>query len=150
MVSRRDFPLTFGIVSLLFIFISLSACEHTPEIGPEPLGGFNEKVTALVATTVRGRLRENLPKQKLLETQLPSLEKTLTMNQLMDELKGIESLKDLAYLIETDVIFELQKPEHQRERISFNNPEVQRRLVSGILTGMKRALDQLKGGKGGK
>lgn len=150
MILRKHFSLLFGIVSLLSILLSLAACEHTPDVGPEPLGGFNEKVTALVTTTVRGRLRENLPKQKLLEAQLPSLEKTLTMSQLMDELKGIESLKDLAYLIETDIMFELQKPEHHRERISFNNPEIQRQLASAIHTGVKKALDQLKGGKGGK
>ena len=137
-----------GIV--IMIACILAACETTPDVGPEPLGGFNEKVTTLVTTTVRGRLRENLQKQKLLEAQLPSLEKTLTMNQLMDELKGIDPLKDLAYLIETDIMFELQKPEHHRERTSFNNPEIQRELVSAILDGMKRALDQLKGGKGGK
>jgi len=147
--NKRLFPI-FGAVFLLSLFLSLIACETTPDVGPEPLGGFNEKVAALVTTTVRSRLRENLPKQKLLEAQLPSLEKTLTMNQLMDELKGADPLKDLAYFIEMDVMFELEKPEHHRERISFNNPEIQRELVSAILTGMKRALDQLKGGKGGK
>jgi len=150
MILRKHFSLLFGIVSLLSILLSLAACEHTPDVGPEPLGGFNEKVTALVTTTVRGQLRDNPPKQNLLVAHLPSLEKALTMNQLMDELKGTDPLKDLAYLIETDVMFELQKPEHQRERISFNNSEIQRQLVSAILTGMKRALDQLKGGKGGK
>ncbi|MBM4340072.1 MAG: hypothetical protein FJ110_11040 [Deltaproteobacteria bacterium] len=150
MISKKRFFSIFGTVFLLSLFLCLIACEHTPDIGPEPLGGFNEKVTALVTTTVRGQLRDNLPKQNRLVTQLPSLEKALTMNQLMDKLKGIDPLKDLAYLIETDVMFELQKPEHQRERISFNNPEIQRQLVSAIHTGMKRALDQLKGGKGGK
>jgi hypothetical protein len=150
MISKQSGPFTFITVFLLSVLLSLAACEHTPDVGPEPLGGFNEKVAALVTTTVRGHLRENLPKQKLLESQLPSLEKTLTMNQLTEELKGIDPLKDLAYFIETDIMFELQKPEHQRERISFNNPEIQRQLVSAILAGMKRALDQLKGGKGGK
>jgi len=150
MISNKRFTSIFGTVFLLSLFLCLIACETTPDVGPEPLGGFNEKVTTLVTTTVRGRLRENLSKQKLLEAQLPSFEKTLTMSQLMDELKEIESLKDLAYLIETDVMFELQKPEHQRERISFNNPEIQRQLVSAIHAGLKRALDQLKGGKGGK
>jgi hypothetical protein len=150
MISRKYFFSIFGMVLLLSLLLFNVACEHTPEVGPEPLGGFFEKVTALVTTTVRGQLRENLPKQKMLESKLPSFEKTLTMNELMDEIKGTEAIKDLAYIIETDVLFELQKPEHQRERISFNNSEIQRQLVSAILAGMKRALDQLKGGKGGK
>jgi len=150
MISKKHPIPIFKTFLLLSILLFLIACETTPEVGPEPLGGFNEKVTALVTTTVRGQLRENLPKQMLLEAQLPTLEKTPTMNQLMDELKGIDPLKDLAYFIEMNIMFELEKPEHQRERISFNHPEIQRQLVSAILTGMKRALGQLKGGKGDK
>jgi len=150
MISRKCFSPIFRIVFLLSILLILSACETSPEIGPEPLAGFFERVTALVTTTVRGQLRDNPPKQNLLVAHLPSLEKALTMNQLMDELKGTDPLKDLGYLIEMDIMFELQKPEHHYERSNFNSTEVQRQLVSAILTGMKRALDQLKGGKGGK
>ena len=150
MISRkRLFPI-FKTVFLFSILLSLAACEHSPEIGPGPLAGFSEKVTALVTTTVRGQLRDNLPKQTLLAAQLPSFEKTATMNQLMDELKGIDPLKNLAYLIEADIMFELQKPEHHYERSNFNSSEVQRQLVSAILAGMKKALAQLKGGKDGK
>lgn len=107
--------------------------------------GYYEKVTTLVTSTVRSQLRDRPPKQNLLLSQLPSFEKATTLNQLMDELKGIDSLKDLAYLIETDVLFELQKPEHYNEKIHFDSPEVQRQLVASILAGMRRALDQLKG-----
>jgi hypothetical protein len=81
----------------------LAACEHTPDVGPEPLAGFFERVTALVTTTVRGQLRDNPPKQTLLVAQLPSFEKIATMNQLMDELKGIDPFKNLGYLIEMDI-----------------------------------------------
>jgi hypothetical protein len=150
MISRkRLFPI-FKTVFLFSILLFLAACEHSPEIGPGPLAGFSEKVTALVTTTVRGQLRDNPPKQTLLVAQLPSFEKTATMNQLMDELKGIDPLKNIAYLIEADIMFELQKPEHHYERSNFNSSEVQRQLVSAILAGMKKALAQLKGGKDGK
>ena len=149
MISRkRLFPI-FRIVFLLSIFLILTACEHSPDISPGPLAGFSERVTALITTTVRGQLRDNPPKQKLLVAQLPSFEKMATMNQLMEELKGIDPLKNLAYLIETDIMFELQKPEHHYERSNFNSPEVQRQLVSAILAGMKKAIGQLKGGKDG-
>jgi hypothetical protein len=150
MISRKCISPIFGIVFLLSIILILTACEHSPEIGPEPLAGFYERVTALVTTTVRGQLRDHPPKQTLLAAQLPSFEKTATMNQLMDDLKAIDPLKNLAYLIEADIMFELQKPEHHYERNNFNSSEVQRQLVSAILAGMKRALDQLKGRKDGK
>ena len=150
MTSRKRISPIFRIVFLLSILLFLAACEHSPEIGPGPLAGFSEKVTALVTTTVRGQLRDNPPKQTLLAAQLPSFEKTATMNQLMDDLKGIDPLKNLAYLIEADIMFELQKPEHHYERSNFNSSEVQRQLVSAILAGMKKALAQLKGGKDGK
>lgn len=107
--------------------------------------GFFERVTALVTTTARGQLRDNPLKQKLLLSQLPSFEKAPSMNDLMEEMKRIDPLKDLAYLIETDVLFELQKPEHYNEKIHFDSTEVQRQLVISILAGMKKALDQLKG-----
>lgn len=149
MISRkRLFPI-FRIVFLLSILLILTACEHSPDISPGPLAGFPERVTALITTTVRGQLRDNPPKQKLLVAQLPSFEKMATMNQLMEELKGIDPLKNLAYLIEADIMFELQKPEHHYKRSNFNSPEVQRQLVSAILAGMKKAISQLKGGKDG-
>jgi hypothetical protein len=150
MISRKRLFLLFRIVFLLSIPLFLAACETSPEIGPEPLAGFFERVTALATTTVRGQLRDNPPKQTLLVAQLPFFEKMVTMNQLMDELKGIDPLKNLAFLIEMDVMFELQKPEHHYERSNFNSSDVQRQLVSAILTGMKRALDQLKRGKDGR
>ncbi len=147
MISRDHSFSIFVIVFLSLAFLLLSSCEHTPEIAPEPLTGFSEKVTALVTTTVRGELRDNLLKQQLLMAQLPSFVKTLTMNQLMDELKKVDPLRDLAYFIETDILFELQKPEYQRENLSFNAPEIQAEIVSAIIAGMKKALDQIKGGK---
>ncbi len=150
MISRKHFSPIYKIVFLLSILLFLTACEHSPEMGPEPLAGFSEKVIALVTTTVRGQLRANPPKQQLLMAQLPSFEKTVTMNQLMDELKGIDPLKNLAYLIEADIMFELQKPEHQREKMSFNSSEIQREVISAVIAGMKKALAQLKGGKDGK
>lgn len=150
MISRkRLFPI-FRIIFLLSILLFLAACEHSPEISPGPLAGFSEKVTALVTTTVRGQLRDNLLKQKLLVAQLPSFEKMAAMNQLMDELKGVDPFKNLAYLIEADIMFELQKPEHHYERSNFSSSEVQRQLVSAILAGMKKAIGQLQGGKDGK
>lgn len=137
---------------LLFFGLVLfwGACEHSPDIGPQPLKGFFEKVTALVTTTVRGQLRDHPQRQQLLTAQLPSLEKTSTMIQLTEELKAIDPLKSLAYLIEADVMFELQKAEHHHERNHFNSPEVQRQVVSAIIAGMKMALSQLKGGKDGR
>ncbi len=149
MISEKHVVSLSRALLLLFILI-FTSCEHSPEIGPKPLAGFFERVTALVTTTVRGQLRDNLPKQQLLTAQLPSLGKMATMIQLTDDLKGVDPLKNLAYLIEADIMFELQKPEHHYERSNFNSPEVQRQLVSAILAGMKKAMDQLKGGKDGK
>ncbi len=138
--------LRVGIILMIAFF--LTGCSQ-PQPTPEPLKGFIEKVTAMVTSTIRGQLRDNPPKQKLLMAKLPSFEKMETMNQLVEELKGTESLKNFGYLIETDILFELQKPEHQYERNNFNSPEVQRAVVSAIITGMKKAMEQLKGGKDG-
>jgi len=129
---------------LLLSFFVLLACEHTPERGPEPLEGFFEKVTALVTTTLRSHLRGDLSKQRLLEERIPSFERMTHLNQLTTEMRVIESLKDLGDLIEKDVFFELQKPEHDKERDGFNSPEIQRSLILSITSGMKRALDQLR------
>ncbi len=148
-LKKHPFPI-FKIVFLLSIILILTACETSPEIGPQPLTGFFERVTALVTTTVRSQLRDHLPKQQLLIAQLPTLEKTSTLIQLTEVLKGIDPLKNLAYLIETDVMFELQKPEHHYERNNFDSAQVQRQVVSAVLSGMKKALAQLKGGKDGK
>lgn len=150
MISRKESIQNFRTVLLLSLLLFLTTCEHTPEIGPEPLTGFSERVSALVTSTVRAQLRDNPSKQKLLTDQLPSFEKMTTLNQLMDELKGLDPLKDLAYLIETDILFELQKPENQKERIHFNSPEIQHAIVSATLHGMKKALRQLTGGKDAK
>ena len=148
MLLRRRRPNLLRMTHILLIFLFLMACSQ-PQPTPEPLKGFFEKVTAMVTSTIRGQLRDNPPKQKLLMAKLPSFEKMETMNQLVEELKGTESLKNFGYLIETDIIFELQKPEHHYERNNFNSPEVQRAVVSAIITGMKKAMEQLKGGKDG-
>ncbi len=129
---------------LFFLLLCFTACEHSQEMGPRPLEGFFEKVTALVTTTVRSRLRDHLPAQKLLRSYLPSFEKAPTLNHLMEVMKGIDGLKDLAYLIESDVHFELQKPEHYYEKVHFNSQDIQRPLVGSVLAGMKRALEQLQ------
>jgi len=142
--GKHDFPIRKGVFCL-FLFLGLLACGHSSEIRPKPLVGFFERVTALVTTTVRGQLRDNPLKQKLLLSQLPSFEKAPSMNLLMEEIKRMDPLKDLAYLIETDVLFELQKPEYYHEKIHFDSPEIQRQLVISILTGIRKALDQLEG-----
>lgn len=147
--GKHIFPICKTIF-FFYLILYLSACEHSPGIGPQPLTGFFEKVTALVTTTVRGQLRDNILKQQILTAQLPPFEKMTTMIQLTDHLKTIDPLKDLAYLMEADIMFELQKPEHHDERSHFNSPEIQRQTVSAIIAGMKKALTQLKGGKDGK
>jgi|GEM_PF-845591 len=134
---------------LFLVFSIVMACAQPSPKDPEILTGFSEKVTALVTTTVRGNLRNDIGRQKLLMERIPFLEKNRTMNQLFNELKEIEKFKDLAYLVESDIWFELQKPEHQRERMSFHSPEIQREIISAIIAGMKKALSQLKGGKDG-
>ncbi len=131
-------------LSLILFFLVLIACEHIPERGPEPLEGFFEKVTTLTTTTVRNSLREDLSKQRLLEEKLPIFEKMSNLNELTSEMKKMESLKDLGYLIETDVLFELQKPEYYKERVEFNSQDIQQPLILSVVAGMKRALEQLK------
>lgn len=128
----------------------LFSCGHSPDTPPQPLMGFFERLTALVTTTVRGEIRESPSKQQLLIALLPRLENSFTMNELTEELKGTLVLRDLAYRIEADVMFELQRPEHHHERVHFNAPEIQRQVVSALVGGMKKALDQLKGGKDGR
>lgn len=150
MVPRKYLSSTCSIILSLSILTLFTSCAHSPETAPEPLTGFFDKVTALVTTTVRGQLRDNPSKQELLMEQLPSFEKKGTMNQIMDEMKEIPPLRDLAYFIETDIMFELRKSEHHKEKASFNAPEIQREVVSAIIAGMKTALAQLKGGKDGK
>lgn len=141
---RQAFFLSF----ILFFFV-LIACEHIPERGPEPLEGFFEKVTTLVTTTVRSFVRKDPLKQRLLEESLPLFEEKLNLNELTSEIKKVEPLKDLGELIKGDILFELQKPEYSQERSRFNSQQVQRQLIWSIITGMKRALDQLKGGRDG-
>lgn len=148
MFSRKYLSGLLARSLFLLILLLLIACAQ-PEPGPEPLKNFYERVTALVTTSIRGQLRDNLPKQKLLSAQLPSLQKKGSMGQVMEELKEIDYLKDLAYILEADIMFELQKPENHYEKNNFNSPEIQRELASGIIAGMKRALHQLKGGKDG-
>lgn len=131
-------------LSVILFYLLPVACEHTPEKAPEPLEGFFEKVTTLVSTTVRTSLRGDLSKQRLLEEKLPLFGKMPNLNEFTSEMKKIESLRDLGYLIETDILFELQKPEHYKERIKFNSQEIQHQLILSVTAGMKRALEQLK------
>lgn len=140
-------PEAAALIGILFL---AAACSHSPEIRPGPLTGFSEKVTGLATATARSQLRDHPLKQRLLKEQLPSLEKAATLNQLTDQLKGIEPFKELAYLLETDILFELQKPEHQREKRNFHSPEIQNQVVSAVLNGIKQALVQLRGGENGQ
>ncbi len=133
----------FFLYPILF-FLVLIACKHIPERGPQPLEGFFEKVTTLVTATVRTYLRGDLSKQRLLEENLFIFKKMSNLDEFTSEIKKIDSLKDLGSLIETDILFELQKSEHHKERIEFNSQDFQRQLILSITMGMRRALEQLK------
>ncbi len=142
------FKVKFGIfMSLLLICTS---CIHQQNNGPKILTGFSERLTALVTTTTRSNLRDDPLNQKFLTEKLPSLEKKTSLNQLMEELKMADPLKALAYLIEADVMFELEKPENKKQREHLNSYEVQNEIVSSIIAGIRRALSQLKEVKNGK
>lgn len=130
-----------GILTIFLIFLS---CNHLQNNGPKILTGFSERLTALVTTSVRSNLREDLTAQKLLNDRLPSLEKKKTLNQIMDELKAVDPLKGLAYIVEADIMFELEKTENRKQRENFNSPEVQQEIVSATIAGIKRALSQLR------
>ncbi len=133
-------------IILSILLLLTTACPPHQGTGPQPLKGFQEKVTALVTTSVRSHLRDDRAKQELLKAQLPSLEKKETMSQLIDELKRMDQLKELAEVISKDVTFELGKPENQEIKDKFDSPEIQREVVSAIILGTKRGLQQLGGG----
>jgi len=142
--SNGKYPSTALKSSIIFsILLLLTSCSAHQGIAPKPLTTFSEKVTALVTTSVRSHIGGDRQKQDLLRRELPSLTKKTAMDPLIDHLKGIEPLKQLAQTIEGDVMFELRKPENQETKNNFNSPETQREVVSAILLGMTRALDQL-------
>jgi len=144
---RQNSAIFIGANILLSIlFLLAMGCPPRQGLGPEPPKGFSEKVTALVTTSVRSHLRGESGKQELFRKQLSSLEKKETMSQLIDELKGIEQLKELAEVIFRDVMFELRKLENQEIREKFDSPEIQGEVVSAIILGMRRGLQQLGGG----
>lgn len=135
---------------LLMILLSLVYCIHKPSNSPKILVDFSERVAALITTTIRSNLRNNFHKQNLLLERLSSLEKKTTFNRFIDELKLIDKLKDLAYLIEADIMFELQRPENWYRMEKFNSPEVQKEILNATLIGVKQGLSQLKGERDGK
>ncbi len=133
------------VFSLFLIF-----CTQKPKNGPSILVGFSERVAALITTTIISNLRYNPPKQKLLEEKFPYLEKQTSFNRLIEELKKVDRLKDLAYIIEADIMFELQRSENQSRRENLNSPEVQKEILDATLIGIKKGLSQLKEEKDGK
>jgi len=145
-ILRRYAAMIVKLTILLSILYSFASCSTPRGTGPVPLKTFQEKVTALVTTSVRSHLRGDTEKQEFLKARLPSLEKKATMSELTDELKGVEMLKELSGVIPKDVMFELGKPENQEIKDKFDSPEIQREVVSAIVLGMKRALQQLGGG----
>lgn len=146
LLSRRYAATFIGAnLLLLTLFLLTIGCPARPGTGPEPPKGFSEKVTTLVTTSVRSHLRGDSGKQELFRKKLSSLEKKETMSQLIDELKGIEQLKELAEVISRDVMFELRKPENQEIREKFDSAGIQREVVSAIILGMRRGLQQLGG-----
>lgn len=146
-----DFRCKAKIYLIFFsLFLMLYSCSHRPSKAPAILIGFYERITALVTTTTRSSLRDNPSKQKILVEKIPSLEKKTTFIELMEELKSQNSLKDLAYLIEADLMFELQRSEHIEERENFNSPIVQKKIVNAILSGIRQAMAQLMGERNGK
>lgn len=145
-VLRRYPAMPIKLTILLSIFFFVPSCSTPRGTGPAPLTTFQKKVTALVTTSVRSHLREDTEEQKALKARLPSLQKKATMNELTDELNGVDELKELSGIIQKDVMFELGKPENRETKDRFNSPEVQREVVSAIILGMKRALQQLGGG----
>ncbi len=152
MKNNRDFLLrrysavTFWLTITLSALFFLASCSTPRGTGTRPLKGFQENVTALVTTSVRGHLRDDTGRQELLKAQLPFLEKKATLNELVDELKKVEQLKELSEVIPKDVMFELEKPENQEIKGKLESPEIQREVVAAIILGMKRALQQLGGG----
>jgi hypothetical protein len=133
--------------AVIMLLLSLISCCSTPRgVGPQALKGYKENVSALVTTSVRGHIRGDIGKQELLKARLPSLEKKATLNELIEELKGTEQLKELSLLIPKDVMFELGKPENREIKEKFeDSSEIQREVVSAITAGMRRALKQLGG-----
>ena len=139
------------IIGLIFVILqTLIYCAMTSIKKPEILTDFSEKITALVTTTVRSNLKDKMVKQNILINHLPRLERLKTFNQLIEELKEIEALKDIAYLTETDIMFELQKPENINKKDQFNLQEIQQEVFSSTILGIKIGLSQLRQSKDGK
>lgn len=135
---------------LLMILSILISCSHKQKNAPKILIDFSERVEALITTTIRSNIRDYPLKQKLLVEKLSFLENQTTFIGLIDELKKVDQLKDLAYIIEADIFFELQRQENWHRRENFNSPEVQKELLNATLTGIKQSLSQLRGEKNGK
>lgn len=129
---------------LIFTTLIFSYCIHPQENGPKILTEFPERLTALVTTSVRSNLRDDITSQKLLADILPFLEKKTSLNQMMGELKTVDPIKGLAYIVEADIMFELEKTENRKWRENFNSPEVQQSIVSATIAGIKRAISQLR------
>jgi len=134
-------------IPTLFLLSSCVCTKHTPAL--EPLATFPQKIEVLVTTTVRGYLRGDTARQELLVKKIPSLETKSTVSEIYDELKNIEQLNRLPEMIEADIQFELKKPENQGIKDSFTEPGVQREVAAAVVHGMRRAIDQLGGGKDG-
>jgi len=147
---KKSIPIILKLVILSAFFLLFNFCSQRTDYSPKILIGFSERLTALVTTTVRSNLRENFTKQNLLREKLPFLEKKTTFSELMEELKITEHLKDIAYLIEADLMFELQKPENWNWRENYNSLEVQKEIFNATMAGIKQALSQLKGERDGK
>lgn len=128
----------------------LISCSHKQKNDLKILADFSERVEALITTTIRSNIRDYPLKQKLLVEKLSFLENQTTFIGLIDELKKVDQLKDLAYIIEADIFFELQRQENWHRRENFNSPEVQKELLNATLTGIKQTLSQLRGEKNGK
>lgn len=135
---------------LLMILSILISCSHKQKNDLKILADFSERVEALITTTIRSNIRDYPLKQKLLVEKLSFLENQTTFIGLIDELKKVDQLKDLAYIIEADIFFELQRQENWHRRENFNSPEVQKELLNATLTGIKQTLSQLRGEKNGK
>ncbi len=133
--------------SYLLLLLLLTACPApAPDPGPQPLADFSERVTALVTTTTRSHLREQPARQTALRTRLPALREAATVAALTAQLRQSPELEEMATVIESDIDFELTKPEHAQIRDRYDSVEVQRQVGQAVIQGMERPLTQLQGG----
>jgi hypothetical protein len=128
----------------LLTLISCARASSGGGNGPQPLEGFYAKVAALVTSDVRGRLRDQPDNQDALRAMLPALAEQPTSDSLLAELRAAESVSELADPIQRDIAFEASKPEHQDINEQIESAEVQKQLVTAIVDGMRRALEQLE------